>query len=169
MGKSLFGKLKSVLSRKKTSEISAAAPQPQATANLSRIGLGNSAPYTPDSAMNAPDISGFTTALPSGAPAMGAASQTASASIKPVGVQFFAEVPLQQSAEEIVNVSRRASNCIDATMSPDGNGAWSVSITLNMPPVPQEIHNVETVLAEWTGKLGGASKGWGLAQGQAAA
>ncbi len=59
MGKSLFGKLKSVLSRKKTSEISAAAPQPQATANLSRIGLGNSAPYTPDSAMNAPDISGF--------------------------------------------------------------------------------------------------------------
>ncbi len=169
MDKSLFGKLKGVLSRKNTSEISAAAPEPQATANLSRIGLGNSAPYTPGSTANAPDISGFSAALPSGSAFPDASAKTAAANVPAVGVQFFAEVPLQQSAEEIVNVSRRASNCTDAAMSPASNGAWSVSITLNMPPVPQEIHTVETVLAEWTGKLGGTSKGWGLAQGQAAA
>ena len=169
MGKSLFGKLKGVLSRKKTSEISTAAPQPQATANLSRIGLGNPSPYTPGAAMDVPDISGFSAVLPSGNAFPGAPAPAGMANAPAVGVQFFAEIPLQQSAEEIVNVSRRASNCIRATMAPAGNGAWSVAITLNMPPVPQEIHDVETVLAEWTGKLGGSSRGWGLAQGQAAA
>ena len=169
MGKSLFGKLKGVLYRKKTSEISAAAPQPQATANLSRIGLGNATPYPAGGATNAPDISGFSAVLPNGNGMPGAMAQPGTAHVQPVGVQFFAEVPLQQSAEEIVNVSRRASNCLDATMAPSGSGAWSVSITLNMSPVPQEIHTVETVLSEWASKLGGISKGWGLAQGQAAA
>ena len=73
---------------------------------------------------------------------MGAASQTASASIKPVGVQFFAEVPLQQSAEEIVNVSRRASNCIDATMSPDSNGIGVFEQLIIGPFSPLDLKGV---------------------------
>jgi hypothetical protein len=77
-------------------------------------------------------------------------------------------VPLQQSAEEIVSVSQRGSNCLEATMSPAGDGNWTIAITLRMLPVPQQIHNVESVLADWVAKLGGTSKGWGLAQGKAA-
>jgi hypothetical protein len=53
-------------------------------------------------------------------------------------------------------------------MSPAGDGNWTIAITLRMLPVPQQIHNVESVLADWAGKLGGSSKGWGLAQGKAA-
>lgn len=171
MGNSLFGKLKSVLSRKKKSDISTAVEQPPATANLSRIGLGagGMAAATPQPNPNMPDISGFAAAMTTGKPAMPSASPASHADVAPVGVQFFAEVPLQASAEEIVNVSRTASNCIRADMSPAGDGVWSVAITLNMSPVPQEIHTVESVLADWAGKLGGMAKGWGLAQGQAAA
>lgn len=169
MGKSLFGKLKSVLSRKKTSEISTAAQQPPATANLSRIGLGAGIAAAAAPQTNMPDISGFAAAMTTGQPAMPSVSHAPNTEISPVGVQFFAEVPLQASAEEIVNVSRTASNCINAEMSPAGDGVWSVAITLNMAPVPQEIHTVESVLSEWTGKLGGMAKGWGLAQGRAAA
>ncbi len=167
MGNSLFGKLKGVLSRKKKSDISTAAPQPPATANLSRIGLGarGVSAHQP----NMPDISGFAAAMTAGQPAMQPVFHSTATEISPVGVQFFAEVPLQASAEEIVRVSRSASNCINAELSPAADGTWSVSITLNMAPVPQEIHTVESVLSDWAGKLGGSAKGWGLAQGRAAA
>lgn len=165
MGKSLFGQLKNMLSRQKKSEISTPA-QPQAAANLSRIGLGNAAPAP----VNGPDMSGFTQMPEGPAPGMTVTGAAVGAgNTMPVAVQFFAEVPLQQSAEEIVSVSKRAANCINAEMNPAGEGRWTVSVTLNMAPVPQAIHEVETVLADWAGKLGGMSKGWGLAQGQAAA
>lgn len=164
MGESLFAKLRSVLSRQKTSKISA-PEEPQASANLSRLKLGgrasaSAAPTIPD--MTGPDISAF-------AASPAASAHTHSDHITPVGVQFFAEVPLQQSAEEIVTVSKRASNCLTADMSPAGDGHWTVSVTLNMAPVPQEIHTVESVLSDWASKLGGSSKGWGLAQGRTAA
>ena len=43
---------------------------------------------------------------------------------------------LQQSAEEIVSVSKRGSNCLEATMSPAGDGNWTIAITLRMlPPI----------------------------------
>ena len=32
-------------------------------------------------------------------------------------------------------------------MSPAGDGNWTIAITLRMLPVPQQIHNVESVLA----------------------
>ncbi len=169
MGNSLFGKLKGVLSRKKKSDISAAAPQPQASTNLSRIGLGTTTAAASAHQPNMPDISGFAAAMTAGQPAMPSAPHAIDTEVSPVGVQFFAEVPLQASAEEIVNVSRSASNCMNAELSPAGDGTWSVSITLSMAPVPQEIHTVESVLADWAGKLGGSAKGWGLAQGRAAA
>lgn len=169
MGNSLFGKLKGVLSRKKKSEISTAAVQPPATANLSRIGLGATTAAASAHQPNMPDISGFAAAMTAGQPAMPPAFHSTATEVSPVGVQFFAEVPLQASAEEIVRVSRSASNCTNAELSLAGDGTWSVSITLNMAPVPQEIHTVESVLSDWAGKLGGSAKGWGLAQGRAAA
>lgn len=164
MGKSLFGQIKGMLSKQKKSQISVAAETPPTTSNLSRIGLATgNAPVQqmePVAAAPAPQVQMTVTGMPQPSASMDQAT--------PVGIQFYAEVPLQQSAEEIVNVSRRASNCQEALMSPTGDGAWQVSVTLKMLPVPQEIHTVESVLADWAGKLGGISKGWGLAQSRAA-
>ncbi len=168
MGKSLFGQLKGMLSREKKSAIAVPASQPSAGNNLSRIGLAGDAPVMPG--ISQQPMQGFSPApsvdlgMPAGEPMSGFGG----AQIMPVGIQFLAEVPLQQSAEEIVNVSRRASNCLAANLQQAGDGKWNVVVTLSMQPVPQHIHEVETVMAEWAGKLGGASRGWGLAQGHAA-
>ena len=173
MGKSLFGQLKGMLSREKKSTIAAPASQLNSTANLSRIGLAGSA--TPPVEAGQPDFSGISPApsvdmgfMAAETPPAAAGGQIAGGQTVPVGIQFMAEVPLQQSAEEIVNVSRRASNCMDANLIPAGDGKWNVIVTLSMQPVPQHIHEVESVMADWAGKLGGVSRGWGLAQGHAA-
>jgi hypothetical protein len=167
MGKSLFGQLKGLLSRQKKSDLGETEAPTSSVSNLSRIGLStaNEAdmhaadPAQQEQAVHDPSVQ----MTPATAQAM-PEQQDAS----PASIQFFAEVPLQQSAEEIVNVSQRGSNCLEATMTPAGDGNWSVSITLRMLAVPQQIHNVESMLADWAGKLGGTSKGWGLAQGKAA-
>jgi hypothetical protein len=178
MGKSLFGQLKGVLSREKKSSIAVPASQPSSSANLSRIGLAGAA--TPAAPAGQQDFSGFSPApsvdmgfmageaMPGTAGGQIAGGQIAGGQIVPVGIQFMAEVPLQQSAEEIVNVSRRATNCMDANLMPAADNKWNVIVTLSMQPVPQHIHEVETLMADWAGKLGGISKGWGLAQGHAA-
>lgn len=165
MGKSLFGQLKGLLSKEKKSAVLQTEPEPTGTANLSRIGLGGAAP-----AEKPVDQSPQTSALDPSVQMAPMTPQVMSeqADAAPASIQFFAEVPLQQSAEEIVSVSKRGSNCLEATMSPAGDGNWTIAITLRMLPVPQQIHNVESVLADWAGKLGGSSKGWGLAQGKAA-
>ena len=174
MGKSLFGQLKGMLSREKKSTIAVPVPQPNSTANLSRIGLAAAA-TSPATETGQPDFSGFSPAPSVDMGIMGgdampgvAGTRPAGGQIVPVGIQFMAEVPLQQSAEEIINVSRRATNCLDANMAPAADGKWNVIVTLSMQPVPQQIHEVETVMADWAGKLGGVSRGWGLAQGTAA-
>jgi hypothetical protein len=159
MSSSLFGKLKSVLSRQKKSEIATQATVNDVTAGLSRIGMAvkQSAQPVGDSVTNdisQPDVQ--TTPLP------------AQEVVMDVGIQFFAEVPLQECADEIVSVSQRAKNCMSAHTQPVGDGIWQVAVTLSMAPIPQEIHNMETVLQAWAEKFGGSSKGWGLSQSQAA-
>jgi hypothetical protein len=166
MGKSLFGQLKGLLSKEKKSAVRQSEPEPTGTANLSRIGLGGA---TAEAAMPADPMPQSTAFDPSVQMApMTPQAMPQQADAAPASIQFFAEVPLQQSAEEIVSVSQRGSNCLEATMSPAGDGNWTIAITLRMLPVPQQIHNVESVLADWVAKLGGTSKGWGLAQGKAA-
>ena len=165
MGSSLFGKLKGMLSSQKTSDISRTAPSTSTISDLSRIGLATKSTASP---MENSSVDS-TPAVNMSAPDVVLSQQTnTSFNTSPVGVQFFAEVPHQQCAEEIVNVSKRANNCLSAVAQPIGGDLWSVSITLNMTPVPQDIHTVESTLQAWTEKLGGSSKGWGLSQNQAA-
>lgn len=163
MGSSLFGKLKAMMSRQKTSEISGASVPSDVNSNLSRIGLAAK------TSASAPASEHEVTSPGPAAPDVQLNQQAVgNQSVAAVGVQFFAEVPHQQCAEEIVTVSKRASNCTDAVAHPAGGDLWNVVITLNMPPVPQDIHTVESTLQAWTEKLGGSSKGWGLSQNQAA-
>ena len=167
MGKSLFGQLKGLLSRQKKSDLGETETATSSVSNLSRIGLSTAneaemhaaGPAEQELAAHDPSVQ-----MAPATAHVTAEQQDAS----PASIEFFAEVPLQQSAEEIVDVSQRGSNCLEATMSPTADGNWSVSITLRMLAVPQQIHNVESMLASWAGKLGGTSKGWGLAQGKAA-
>jgi hypothetical protein len=162
MGSSLLGKFKGLLSRQKKSKIASQEPAADATANLSRIGMAVKTGAQP--AVDPAQASGSATPPD----VQLAQSQPAAAEVSDVGIQFFAELPLQHSAEEIVTVSRRAKNCLTAEAQPVGEGFWSVAITLSMQPIPQEIHKIEATLEAWAGKLGGSSKGWGLSQGQAA-
>ena len=164
MGSSLLGKFKGLLSRQKKSKIASQEPLSDATVNLSRIGMAVKAATQP--AVEPPPVQASGDATPPDVQLV--QSQPAPAEVSDVGIQFFAELPLQHSAEEVVTVSRRAENCLSAEAQPVGEGFWSVAITLSMQPVPQEIHNIEATLEAWTGKLGGSSKGWGLSQGQAA-
>ena len=156
MGESFFGKLRDVLSREKTSDIDGTVSIAASPANLARIGLatGNPVPAAmPDDHTLTPEVP-----LPAASPA------PSSADIAPVGIQFFAEVPTQESANEIVSVSQSAENCLTAVAQPSADNIWSVAVTLCMAPVPQEIHTIETVFQSWAQKLGGTSKGWGLNQ-----
>lgn len=166
MGKSLFGQLKGLLSKEKKSAVRQSEPEPTGTANLSRIGLGSTTTQAEAPVGSMPQTSALDPSVQMAPMTPQARPEQADAS--PASIQFFAEVPLQQSAEEIVSVSQRGSNCLEATMSPTGDGNWTIAVTLRMLPVPQQIHNVESVLADWAAKLGGSSKGWGLAQGKAA-
>ena len=160
MGESFFGKLRDVMSREKTSDIDGAVNAASSTASLARIGLATG--NRPATAMP-----GGNSAVP-GLPVPEIQQDPSSLTIAPVGIQFFAEVPSQQCAEEIVSISRSAHNCLSAEAQPVGDSIWTVAITLGMTPVPQEIHAVETVFQTWAQKLGGVSKGWGLSQNQAA-
>ena len=160
MGESLFGKLRDVLSREKTSDIAIPVSVTNSPANLARIGLASRAPETamlPTQGVAVPNpaATGMMPGQPSGF-------------VAPVGIQFFAEVPSQEGAAEIVSTSQSAHNCLAAEAQPVGDGFWTVAVTLCMAPVPQEIHAIETVLQLWAHKLGGTSKGWGLSQNQAA-
>ncbi len=158
MGDSLFGKLRGILSRQKTSDISTTIVTSDPAASLSRIGLAARdtvpTPEVPshDQHASVPDVQ----------------LAEASPAAAPVGIQFFAEVPMQQCADEIVNVSRRASNCLAAVSHAINENTWSVSVTLEMAPVPQRIHEIESTMQLWSEKLGGTSKGWGLTQNHAA-
>ncbi len=160
MGESLFGKLRDVLSREKTSDIDTTVNIAVSPANLARIGLATGTPVsqtTPDLGAPAPEM-----------PVAGIQQEAAASDIAPVGIQFFAEVPTQECANEIVSVSQAAQNCLSAEAQPVGDSIWSVAVTLCMMPVPQEIHAIEMVFQTWAQKLGGTSKGWGLSQNQAA-
>ena len=160
MGESLFGKLRDVMSREKTSDIDTSVSVASPTASLARIGLATGNPagtISPNQGFATPEL-----------PVPGAQPAPPSSAIAPVGIQFFAEVPSQQCANEIVSVSQVAQNCLSAEAQPAGDNIWTVAITLCMTPVPQEIHAIETVFQTWAQKLGGASKGWGLSQHQAA-
>ncbi len=160
MGESLFGKLRDVLSREKTSDIDSQVSVASSAAGLARIGLatGNAtASVLSDQNSTIPGVS-----VPQ-APQAPLSSANAA-----VGIQFFAEVPSQQCANEIVTISQGARDCLSAEAQPAGGDLWTVAITLCMTPVPQEIHAIETVFQTWAQKLGGASKGWGLSQNQAA-
>ncbi|WP_108882575.1 ribonuclease E inhibitor RraB [Anderseniella sp. Alg231-50] len=160
MGESLFGKLRDVLSREKTSDIVTPVSVTGSPANLARIGLATRSPAgteLPGGNLPAPGMP--TDPLQQAAPSSGVA---------PVDIQFFAEVPSQQCAEEIVSISQGATNCQSAQAQPISDTVWTVAVTLCMAPVPQEIHAIETVFQTWAQKLGGASKGWGLSQNQAA-
>ena len=156
MGESLFGKLRDVLSREKTSDIDGPLYDTNSPANLARIGLATgNRPATV--------LPGQNSAVP-GLPVPETQQAPSSQAIAPVGIQFFAEVPSQQCANEIVSISQVAQNCLSAEAQPAGDNLWTVAITLCMTPVPQEIHAIETVFQTWAQKLGGASKGWGLSQ-----
>lgn len=160
MGESLFGKLRDVLSREKTSDIDTAVNVAASPANLARIGLATSTPVSP-----------ATSNLSAPVPEMPVASmqpEPGSTDIAPVGIQFFAEVPTRECADEIVSISQGAQNCLSAEAQPAGDSIWNVAVTLCMMPVPQEIHTIETVFQTWAQELGGTSKGWGLNQNQAA-
>ena len=160
MGESLFGKLRDVLSREKTSDITGPVNVGSSPNNLARIGLatGNrTGTALPDQNSTAPVL-----------PVPEIQQIPPSSATAPVGIQFFAEVPSQQGAEEIVSISQGARNCLSAEAQPVGDSLWTVTITVCMKPVPQEIHAVETVFQTWAQKLGGASKGWDLSQNQAA-
>lgn len=160
MGESLFGKLRDVLSREKTSDIDGPVYDTNSPANLARIGLATgNRPATV--------LPGQNSAVP-GLPVAEVQQAPSAQAIAPVGIQFFAELPSQQCAEEIVSISRSAHNCLSAEAQPVADSIWTVAITLCMTPVPQEIHAVETVFQTWARKLGGVSKGWGLSQNQVA-
>lgn len=160
MGESLFGKLRDVMSREKTSDIDGAVNVAASPANLARIGLATGTPAS--SAIPNPDLS-----VPE-MPVAGVEQIPPSSDIAPVGIQFFAEVPTRECADEIVSISQGAQNCLSAEAQPAGDSIWTVAVTLCMTPVPQEIHAIETVFQTWAQKLGGTSKGWGLSQNQAA-
>ena len=161
MGESLFGKLRDVLSREQTSDISDQGCAVNPTANLARIGLASG---TMQAAMR-PHVDALVSD-----PLAAAAMQPGLPlpNVAPVGIQFFAKVPSQEGANEIKSVSQGGENCLSADAKPVGDGIWTVAVTLCMAPVPQEIHAIETVLQTWAQKLGGTSKGWGLSQNQAA-
>jgi hypothetical protein len=159
MGESLFGKLRDVLSREKTSDIDGPVYDTNSPANLARIGLATG--NRPGTAMSSGN------SVVPGLPVPEIQQDPSSQAIAPVGIQFFAEVPSQQCADEIVSISQSAHNCLSAEAEPVGDSIWTVAITLGMTPVPQEIHAVETVFQTWAQKLGGVSKGWGLTHNQA--
>lgn len=160
MGESLFGKLRDLLSRETKSGIGDDKTATPSSSNLARIGL--SAANTGEPVMENESASVEQT--------VAAADHTypSSTEVSPVGIEFFAEVPSQQCAYEMVTVSRGADNCLSADAQPVANIAWNVSVTLSMEPVPQQIHAVEDLFQAWAEQLGGSSKGWGLSQGQAA-
>ena len=160
MGESLFGKLRDVLSREKTSDFAGPMEVTGNPANQARIGLalGN---------RTASAMSGQHSDVPGGAIAEIQQDPSATATA-PVGIQFFAEVPSQECAQEFVSISQCAHNCLTTDAHSAEDGIWTVAVTLCMTPVPQEIHAIETVFQTWAQKLGGASKGWGLSQNQAA-
>ena len=112
MGESLFGKLRDVLSPEKTSDIAVPVNVTNSPANMARIGLatGNSAGTA---------MPGQNSAVP-GLPVAGIQPDPSSQHIAPVGIQFFAEVPSQQCADEIVSISRGAHNCLSAVAQPVG-------------------------------------------------
>lgn len=160
MSESLFGILRDVLSREKTSDIAIQDTAMISSTNLARIGLASGT------------MSG-TTMPHDGSPVSGTLAAGAQQSlppphVAPVGIQFFAELPSQECANEMLSVSQHAKNCLSAKSQPVGDGVWTVAVTLCMAPVPQEIHTIETVLQTWAQKMGGTSKGWGLSQNQAA-
>lgn len=160
MGESLFGKLRDLLSRETKSGIGGHKTATPSSSNLARIGLA--AASTEESAIENESASVEQT--------VAAADQAdpLSTEVAPVGIEFFAEVPSQECAYEMVTVSRDADNCLSADAQPVANIAWNVSVTLSMEPVPQQIHAVEDLLQTWAEQLGGSAKGWGLSQGQAA-
>ncbi len=161
MGESLFGKLRGVLSREQTSDIAFQNSEVNPTANLARLGLASGnmqAAMTPH--VGSLDFE----PLAAGAVQPGLPLPN----VTPVGIQFFADVPSQEGADEIMSVSQNGENCLSADKKPAGDGIWTVAVTLFMAPVPQEIHAIETVLQTWAQKLGGTSRGWGLSQDQAA-
>ncbi len=160
MGESLFGKLRDLLSRETKSGIGGHKTATPSSSNLARIGLA--AASTEESAIENESASVEQT--------VAAADQAdpPSTEVAPVGIEFFAEVPSQECAYEMVTVSRDADNCLSADAQPVANIAWNVSVTLSMEPVPQQIHAVEDLLQTWAEQLGGSAKGWGLSQGQAA-
>ena len=161
MGESLFGKLRGVFSRETTSDITAQIDVVNSGANLARIGLaGNTVAQS--------------NGLPSGnlsfgeTPTVPAQQNLPASDVEPVGIQFFAELPTEESANEISAISQQAENCLSSETKPAGDGVWSVAVTLKMAPVPHEIYAIESVLQTWAQKMGGAAKGWGLSQNQAA-
>ena len=156
MGESLFLKLFNVLSRQKKSDISSAPEMTGTASPLARIGLASTVGEQDTGPAGHQFIS---TAAADETPGM-----HADQSAQPGGIEFFAELPLQQSADEIISVSRQANNCTAAEVSQTADGAWTVRVTLSMLPVPQQIHTVETIFDFWAGKLGGSAKGWGLSQ-----
>lgn len=160
MGESLFGKLRDVMSREKTSDIDGAVDTAASQAGLARIGLATGTRAS--TAVPSPDLS-----VPE-MPVAGMEQVPQSPNTAPVGIQFFAEVPTRECADEIVSISQGAQNCLSAEAQPVDDSIWTVAITLCMTPVPQEIHAIETVFQTWAQKLGGTSKGWGLSQNQAA-
>ncbi len=160
MGESLFGKLRDVMSREKTSDIADQGSVINTTANLARIGLATATqPATTIPRQDSPVSGSLTIATQSSIP---------QAHVEQVGIQFFAELPNQGSVNEIMEISRHADNCLSAESKMVGDGVWQVAVTLSMAPVPQEIHTVEATLQTWAQKMGGTSKGWGLSQNQAA-
>ncbi len=160
MGESLFGKLRDVMSREKTSDITIQDSVINASTNLARIGLATGNPHGTTMPQDGSPVSGSL--------AVGTQPSLPPPHVDPVGIQFFAELPTQECADEILAISKRAENCLSTESQPVGGGVWQVAVTLCMAPVPQEIHAIETVLQTWAQKLGGTSKGWGLSQNQAA-
>ena len=160
MGESLFGKLRDVMSREKTSDIADQGSAISSGASLARIGLATGTPQALAIPQQIPPVSGST--------AIATQTGTPPANVEQVGIQFFAELPNQEAANEILEVSQRADNCLSTESQAVGDGFWQVAVTLSMAPVPQEIHAIEATLQTWAQKMGGTSKGWGLSQNQAA-
>ena len=141
MGESLFGKLRGVLSRETTSDVAVQDSSVSTGANLARIGLATDNLKGTVMPQDGLSVDGSTAAA--------AHPDLPTSSVEPVAIQFFAELPTQECANEISSVSQRAENCVSTEAKPVGDGVWSVAVTLSMAPVPQEIYTIESVLQTW--------------------
>ena len=153
MGESLIGRLKGVLAKKPAAETAAReqpaldppAPDQPAIDRTAAVQCAGPAVVQQDPLLPSP-----------------ASSRDAGEADRLVPIEFRALVPDEAAAREIAEVSRRGSDCIDASSSPSGRGdlAWQVLVTLTMIPKPEAIRDNVELVALFSSRFGGRADGW---------